>query len=1005
MRINANHHDNTTRSAAGLISAVEILKEMNNGGTMHVSVLKPEKSDNQDDIYEGQVEDILTEFKSIFETPSKPVEAGVYHEIELESDANPVAQAMYRLSYEEKAELKAQLLDLIKKGFIRPSKSPFGSPILFVKKKNGSMRMCVDYRKLNRVTKKNSCPLPRIEELLDKLSGAKYYTSLDMTGAYHQIKIKPEDIEKTAFRTPYGHFEFVVLPFGLCNAPATFQTFMNTFFREEMDEFVLVYLDDIMIFSKTLGQHIKHVKHVLQKMQSKGLKLNKAKCSFFKSKVEWLGYVISEEGIEVDQSKIQAILDWPVPKNQIDILSYLGFTGWYRKFIERYSHVAAPMTELLKKGVDFEWTDAQQAAFEKLKELLTSTPILVLPSPDYPFVMYTDASKFAMGGVLMQDQGQGLRPVAFSSKKLNSAERNYDIYEKEAMSQIYHLKQWRCYLQMAHRSTCYTDNNVLFHLQKQAKLTAKQARWMLVLQEYNVYVDYVTGKANVVADALSRRADLAMSVVIVQQNHEWLEELKESYNKDKDTATVMNAVRDGTARDYAFDHGYLVRKRAEQNQLYIPDVSTLRQDLLEEHHDSLIGGHFGAAKTVASLLRHYYWPSIHRDVREYVGSCVQCQSSKSSNLKTPGLLQPLPIPTRKFEVITMDFMSGLEPTPEGYTEIMVMVDKLTKRVFLAATKGTPDAVEAATLFYNHVVRNQGVPSVIISDRGPQFTSVFWQRMVEQMGTKHKLSTAYHPQTDGQSENMVRTVSDTLRTLYKNYPNWAEILPAVEFAINSSKHASTGFSPFFLCYGEEAPTPAALDLHKLMKTNANQASVDFAAKNQVALEQAKRHLLNAQKKQKKYADQHRRHVEFEVGQQVLISTADLPLRGPRRLAPKWFGPVTIIRKFSEVNYQVVLPEAWKRRHPVFHISKLKLYPTSAKFPGRMDPRPPPDLEQGSDVYNVESILTRRKQNNRIEYLIKWEGYPVHEATWEPKTNLTDAGIGVQRMLKDIDQAQS
>ena len=1008
MRINANHHDEKIKRESGLISAVEMLQEITNGSTAHISVLKPYKPENQtdDEFYESYVEDIVKEYQKVFETPDKPVEAGVYHEIELEPGANPVATAMYRLSYEELAELKAQLLDLLKKGFIRPSKSPFGAPILFVKKKNGSMRMCVDYRQLNRVTKKNACPLPRIEDLLDKLSGAKYFTSLDMTGAYHQIKIKPEDIEKTAFRTPYGHFEFIVLPFGLCNAPATFQTFMNTLFREEIDSFVLVYLDDIMIFSKTLEQHIKHVRHVLQKMQSKGLKLNLAKCSFFKTKIEWLGYIISAEGIEVDKKKIQAILDWPVPKNTLQILAYLGFTGWYRKFIEKYSHIAAPMTDLLKKDVPFVWTEKQQAAFEKLKTLLTTTPILALPSPDYPFHMYTDASDFAMGGVLMQDQGQGLRPVAFSSKKLSAAEQRYDIYEKEAMSQIYHLKQWRCYLQGAPRSTCYTDNAVLKHLQTQAKLTSKQARWMLVLQEYNVYVDYITGRANVVADALSRRADHAVSVVYIQQNSDWLQALKESYEKDKKTVQIIESIHNGTARDYAFDHGYLVRRTATKTQLYIPDTGTLRQDLLEEHHDTLLGGHFGAAKTATALLRHYYWPNAHADVREYVDSCLECKSSKSSNLKQPGLLRSLPIPHRRFEVITMDFISGLPATADGYTDIMVMVDKLTKRVFLAATKSTPDAEEAATLFYNHVIRNQGVPQVIISDRGTQFTSNFWQKMVEQLGTKHKLSTAYHPQTDGQSENMVRTVSDTLRTLNKNYQNWAAILPAVEFAINSSKNTSTGFSPFYLCYGEEAPVPAALDFEKLARNNTNQASVDFAVRTQLAIEQAKRCLQQAQAKQKKYADQHRRHIEFEAGQQVLISTKDLPLSGPRRLAPKWYGPVTIIRKLSALNYQVALPEEWKRKHPVFHIEKLRLYESSAKFPGRMNTRPPPDLEQGSDVYNVESILGRRViprgRGFKIEYLIKWEGYPLHEATWEPKSNLRDAGTSVQQMVKEIDE---
>jgi len=1016
IRFNAKYHEKQSRIQNGIISAVEMLKEYESGNTLHISVLKPLKIENPenqdlDDVYEEYVEEILRDFKDVispdFPENHKPVSRDIEHEIELEPGATPVAQAMYRLSFEEKAELKKQLLDLLKKGFIRPSKSPYGAPILFVRKKGGAMRMCVDYRGLNRLTKKNRCPLPRIDELLDKLAGAKFFTSLDLRSGYHQIKIKPEDIEKTAFRTPYGHFEFIVLPFGLCNAPATFQTLMNTIFREEMDQFVLVYLDDIMIFSRTLGDHVKHVRHVLQKLRKETLFVNKSKCSFFKVKIEWLGYIISDKGIEVDKKKIQTILDWPVPKNTLQILSFLGFAGWYRKFIEKYSHIAAPMTDLLKKDVPFVWTVKQQEAFEELKRKLTNAPVLILPSPNFPFEMYTDASDFAIGGVLMQDQGQGLKPVAFSSKKLSDAERKYIIYEKEALSQIYHLQHWRCYLQGAPRSTAYTDNSVLKHLQTQPRLTPRQARWMLILQEYNVYVDYVNGKANVVADALSRRPDFAMTVVIANQNSDWLLQLKESYDSTDESKDIKKTIQDGTSKDFAFDHGYIVRRTPTATQLYIPNVGTVRQDLLEEHHDSLLAGHFGTAKTAASLLRHYYWPTLHKDVRFYVQDCLQCSTSKSSNQKTPGLLQLMSIPTRRFEVITMDFVTGLPESTDGYTAIMIMVDKLTKRVFLAPTTDAVTSEEAATLFYENVVRHQGVPSIIISDRGTQFTSIFWKSMVAQLGIKHKLSTAYHPQTDGQSENMVKTVSTVLRTLNENYKDWAKILPAVEFAINNSKNASTGFSPFFLCYGEEVPTPPTINMKLLVKSNPNQSSVDFANRTQVAIEQARHSLLKAQEKQKYYADQHRQHIEFEPGQQVLISTKNLPLKGPRRLAPKWFGPVTILQKLSPVTYQVALPEEWKRRYPVFHIEKLKLFERNNKFPGRTDSRPPPDLEQGPDVYNVESILDRREtrygRGVKIEYYIKWEGYPLHEATWELKRNLSDAGTEVQRMMHEIDEA--
>ncbi|KAG7669117.1 hypothetical protein KSW81_007282 [Nannochloris sp. 'desiccata'] len=968
----ADYHEQKVLRDAGIISSVEMYAELASGGYINICMMKPVPDDYENyefdenghkldkTGYEKYADEILREFVDVTDPDIPyPVDREVEHEIELEPDAKAVAQQMYRLTFEELAELKKTIIDYLNKGFIRPSKSPFGAPILFVRKKGGALRMCVDYRGLNRITKKNRCPLPRIEDLLDQLAGAKFFTSLDLTSGYHQIKIKEEDIEKTAFRTQFGHFEFLVMPFGLCNAPATFQTLMNTVFREEINHFVLVYLDDIMIFSKTFEDHLRH---------------------------------------------ITTILEWPEPKNTTDILSFLGFTGWYRKFIEKYSHVAAPMTELLKKEVPFIWGAPQQEAFELLKKKLTNAPVLILPSPDFPFHMYTDASDFAFGGVLMQDQGQGLRPVAYSSKKLSEAERKYTIYEKEALSQIHHLQLWRCYLQGAPRSTAYTDNAVLKNLQTQPRLSPRQARWMLVLQEYNLYVEYIAGKANVVADALSRRPDLAMTVVIAHQDSEWLLELKESYEKNDDAKKIIKLIQNGTSRNYAFDHGYIVRRTPTRTQLYIPDVGTLRHDLLIEHHDSLLAGHFGAAKTGALLSRHYYWPQQLRDVREFVQACQECGNSKSSNQKKPGLLKSLPIPKRRFEVITMDFVTKL-PEADGFTAIMIMVDKLTKRVFLAPTTDAVTAEEAATMFFEHVIRNQGVPSIIISDRGTQFKSVFWKSMVAQLGIKHKLSTAYHPQTDGQSEITVRIVIDLLRTLHYQYKNWVKILPAVEFAINNSVNASTGKTPFFLCYGEEVPTPASINLQFLARNNPNQPSVDFAERTQVAVQQAQRALVKAQQRQKTYADKNRRYLTFEVGDQVYISTTDLPLKGPRRLAPKWFGPVPIIEKLSDLNYRVALPEMWKRRHPVFHIEKLKPFVVSTKFPSRSDRRPPPDLEQGSDVYNVEKILnrrsTRRGRGWRIEYYIKWEGYPMCDSTWEPKTNLQDAGTKVQRMMQEVD----
>ena len=1017
----ADYHNPHAARELGLISAIELAREAEDGAIVHLLMLTPAPdlpaeatSAQRHQQFEALVEQIIQDNLDIMpdDLPAElPPERFVDHKIDLMPGSQPVAQAMYRLSFEELAELKKQLMGLLEKGYIQPSKSPFGSPILFVKKKGGSLRMCIDYRALNRMTIKNRCPLPRIDDLLERLVGAKYFTVLDLRSGYHQIRIQPEDIEKTAFRTRYGHFEFKVLPFGLCNAPATFQTLMNSVFQDMIDESVLVYLDDIMIFSKTAEEHEKHVRQVLERLRQNKLYLNKKKCKFFQTEVDWLGHIVSGDGISVDQSKITAVKEWPVPKAPKLLMSFLGYAGYYRRFIEKYSHLAAPLTDLLRKCAEYVWGLPQQQAFEALKKALTEAPVLILPSPDYPFLLYTDASDFAVGGVLMQDQGQGPRPVGYFSRKLNNAERKYTVHDKEALAQIYGLKTWRHLIMGAPRSTAYTDNTPLKYLQTQPRLNPRQARWMLVLQEFDLHVDYVAGKANVVADALSRRPDhLDLSgIVTACQSSDWLEEIVSAYEKDPEALGIIRAIHRNDVRDYCFVNQYIVRERNGYTQLYIPNVGSLRQDLLHEHHDSMLAGHFGVDKTVKLMLRHYYWPSLMRDVKHYVKTCPSCALGKSSTLKPAGLLQPLPIPTRRFEVITMDFVTALPLTPSGYDAIMVMVDKLTKRMFLAPTTSHVNSEEAAELFYNHVIRHQGVPSAIISDRGTQFTSAFFRSVCAQLSIKQKLSTAYHPQTDGQSEKAVRTITDALRCLTLEYPDWTKTLSAVEFAYNNSVNPSTDQSPFFMCYGEDPPMPASLNLKHLIKTNPLQAAVDYAKATQGAVEHAKKRLIEAQVRQKRYADQHRRDLSFAEGDQVYLSTEKLPLVGARKLLPKWFGPCTVEEKIGETAYRLQLPSKWKQ-HRVFHVSRLKPYEESTRYKGRGKKRPPPDLESGPDVYEVEAILDRRVITGRwpkVEYLIQWAGYPSHEATWESRKQFEDAGTGVQALMDqaDLDHAAS
>eukprot|EP00253_Pinus_taeda_P016078 PITA_16078 len=445
---------------------------------------------------------VIQEFTDVFpeEILGLPPKRNIDFTIELVPGAAPVSRAPYRMSVPELTELKMQLQELLDKNYIRPSVSPWGAPVLFVKKKDGTFQMCIDYRQLNKLTIKNKYPLPRIDELFDQVKGATVFSKIDLQSGYHQIRIKEEDIAKTAFRTRYGHYEFVVLPFGLTNAPATFMCLMNSIFHQYLDRFVLIFIDDILVYSRTVEEHQEHLRKVLQTLREHQLYAKFSKCDFFKEEIQYLGHVISKEGIAVDPEKIKAIMDWPVPKDVADIRSFMGLAGYYRIFVEGFSKVAFPITSLQKKGKAFQWTPNCQQSFEQLKHLLTTAPILRIADPDKDYVVCTDASKEGVGGVLMQEG----RVVAYESRKLKEHEQKYSAYDLELTAVIHALKMWRHYL-VGRKFLLLTDHHSLTNYFSQPTLNARQARWVDFLSGFDFEIKHLQGKENRVADALSRK--------------------------------------------------------------------------------------------------------------------------------------------------------------------------------------------------------------------------------------------------------------------------------------------------------------------------------------------------------------------------------------------------------------------------------------------------------------------------------------------------------------------
>ncbi|KAJ9515361.1 hypothetical protein QJQ45_006622 [Haematococcus lacustris] len=969
---------------------------------------------------------VLKEFTSVFpeDLPSGlPPARAVDHRIDLEPNKRPPVRSTYAMSTLELAELKQQITEMQEKGFIRPSTSPYGSGVLFVRKKDGTFRMCIDYRPLNRITIKNRYPLPRIDNLLDRLHGASVFSKIDLRQGYHQIRIAPEDIPKTAFRTRYGHFEFTVMPFGLCNAPATFQRLMNDIFRQELDDCVIVYLDDILIFSRSHADHAQHLRRVLGLLQEHKLYAKLSKCEFGLSQTEFLGHIISSTGIACDPKKITAVETWPVPTTVQDVRSFLGLANFYRRFVKNFADIAAPLTALTQadghdKQGKVAWGPAQQSAFEALKTALTSAPVLIAPDPAQSYTLRCDASGIGIGAVLSQGKGPAERVVAYHSRKLLPAERNYPTHEQELLSMVEALKVWRHYLLGVH-FTLLTDNWANKHLQSQPNLDSRrQARWMEVLQDYNCSIDHIPGKHNMVADALSRRPDYQVYTQTLElhaltttgtsaQGHETqvsfaphiLQKIGETASADAQYQRYHAAALAGKARQFIIRDNQLYHTGRGSVKLYIP-VGPLRTDLLCEAHDIPISGHLGRDKTYARLSRLYFWPRMAASVHDYVRTCLACQRNKSNTQRPIGLLQSLPVPQHRWEHVSLDLITQLPNTTAGHDAIAVFVDKLTKMIHAVPTTTTVTASTLARLFFDNVFRLHGLPKVIVSDRDPRFTSIFWQELFKLTGTHLNMSTANHPQTDGQTERANRTLEDMLRNFVSpHHDDWDQHLTAAEFAYNASVQASTGYSPFRLNSGQEPYTPLTLAAPHVSEPGDNESAAAYVHRMAADLASATHHLVKAQERQTTNANKKRSDHTFVVGDMVYLAhsffahsqpanaTAD---NATRKFLPRQHGPFKVLEIVTPVALKLQFPPAWSNMHPVVHVSHVKVHNDgSAEFPTRNpDPPPEPELIDGEEHFEVQEIRNHRFQRGKLQLQVKWLGHPDHENSWLPYTQLQE-----------------
>ncbi|WVZ89297.1 hypothetical protein U9M48_035720 [Paspalum notatum var. saurae] len=825
----------------------------------------------------------------------------------------------------------------------------------------------------NAVTVKNKYPPPHIDILFDQPRG-RVFSKIDPRSGYYQIKIKENDIPKTAFSTRYGLYEYLVMSFGLTNAPGFFMYMMNSVFMNELDKFVVVFIDDILIYSKNEEEHEEHLQIMLTRLKEHRLYAKFSMCAFWLREVGYLGHVLSEKGVAVDPSKVEDVLNWKQPETVTEIWSFLGLVGYYCRFIKDFSKIAKPMTSLNKKNAKFVWSPKCEERFQALKKLLTSAPVLAQPNITKPFDVYCDAPGNGLGCVLMQ--------------------------EGRLAAVVHALKIWRHYL-LGNTSHIYTDHKSLKYIFTQPEINMRQRWWLELIKDYDLEIHYHPGKANVVADALSRRAHCNViearptARVICHEMNEIempTEQQAELYNliieptlkeqviaaqkQDKGMAHIREGISEKKRACFTLDdQGVLWFK----NRLVVPKDMKLRKKILDEAHTSPFTMHPGSNK-------------MYRDRNEVLVDSYE--RVKADHLKPAGMLQPLEVSTWKWEHIHMDFIVGLPRTQKGYDSIWVIIYRFTKSAHFIPVKTIYHAKTYAELYIARILSLHDVPQTITLDRGSLFMSRFWGHL-QTAGTSLIHSSAYHPQTSGKVERENQILEDMLRACALTYSaKWDECLPLAEFAYNNSYQKSLETAPFEVLYGRRCRTP--LNWSEPGEHVTFGPDLVTQAKEKVRFIHG--NLKRAQSRQKSYLDKRRRPLVFEAGDHVYLWVS--PMKGVHRfgvkgkLAPRYVGPFKITEKCGPVAYRLELPPCLAGVHDVFHVSQLKKclrVPEEVVDTSQIQVEPNLTYEEKPiKILDQKQRSTRRKDIKF--YKVQWSNHTEEEATWETEDFLQTKYLG-------------
>lgn len=871
------------------------------------------------------------EFKS--ETTSLGKTNLVEHVIDT-GDAAPIKQRYYPLSPARQALVQEELDKMLELGVVIPSKSPWSSPIILIDKPDGSKRFCVDFRKVNAVTKRDAYPLPKVTTILDRLRDAQYLSTLDVKSAYWQIPLSKDSQEKTAFTVPgRGLYHFTTMPFGLHNAPSTWQRFIDSVIGADLEPHVFVYLDDIIVCTDKFERHLEILREILHRLREANVTLNQTKCCICRKELRYLGYIVDHRGLRVDPDKVEAIISIPTPKSQKSVRQFCGTASWYRRFIPNFASRLYPLTNLLKKSKKFVWSEEASMAFEDIRSCLIKAPILTCPDFTKPFVISCDASGVGLGAILGQENDHGEQVVAYASRTLSRTEQKYSATERECLAVIWAIEKFRPYVEGTH-FTVITDHHSLLWLHNLRDPQGRLARWALRLQPYSFDLIHRKGKDHVVPDLLSRTTvpeepettDTNIAVISSTELPEdkWYSKMCEDVINRKDKYPSWR-LEDGQLWKYVPEGREDLDDHREWKRV-VPKYQ--RKDILVQFHDAPTAGHLGSKKTCSRIQEHYYWPKMRSDISRYVSRCHICQRSKDTNTKPAGFMGVRRGVDKPWVMLAADLLGPFPRSTSGYKYLLVVVDTFTKFPLLFPIRAATSAIVSKHL-ENDVFLSWGIPKYLICDNGSEFIGKAFRDLANNYKVKLLYNASRHPQANP-VERINRTLGHMLRSyIQDNHRLWDKELPKLGFALRSAQHEATTYSPAYLTFGREVsinieePVEGPQDIPSL--EDSNNYGQKLEGLKRIHAEVNERLKEAYRKNSEKYNLRRRPNLDLKV--EELVWKRNFPQSCAAdsfsaKLAPRFCGPYVVTKKISSLVYQ--LSEVHGKIIGNWHISDLKRF---------------------------------------------------------------------------------